>query len=174
MTLYSLLLGAVLVAAAPSQVVNEIIYKVDSTGAPASEDRISFIEERRLVAGYLGESPVTDAMNPKSFHDYSQVLTDDMVVLGFDGISVPYDIAAGKKWQEGSNSCSADPITSDGKRLLVVCGPRSRQSTTTSVYTYEKGRGITGFFAPCFIDKTCWFELQSGKGLLATLPPLAP
>jgi hypothetical protein len=97
-------------ADAPSQVVNEIIDKIDSPAAPASTDRISFVEERRLVAGYLGENPVPGAMNPKSFHDYSQVVTDNIVVLSFNGISVPYDIAAGKKWQEGANSCSANPI----------------------------------------------------------------
>ena len=154
----------------PRGVTAEIVYKIDSANAPVSNDTLSFLEDSKQVAGYLDKNLSPDSMRPKVFHDYSQDIIAGVVVLGFNGISVPLDISSGRKWQNGLDSCEASAVKGDTHKVLVICGPRDAERETTAIYEYELGRGITGFFAPCFIDKTCWYELQSKTGLLATLP----
>jgi hypothetical protein len=125
-----------------------IIYKIDSQTAPSVTKTFYFFEEKQKFGAAPGSEGGVD------ISDYSQNIVDNVVLLGFAGTSVPYDISAGKKWQEGLNSCSADPISSDGKRLLAVCGPRSKQAVTSSVYTYEKGRGVTLFHRQNLLVRT--------------------
>jgi hypothetical protein len=150
-----------------------IIYKIDSTSAPVSTNAYSFLEKSGQVADYIDGNFSSEAMNPPVYHDYSQAIIGNVVVLGFNGMSIPLDISTGKKWQNGSNSCEATPWKgNDGKRLLIICGPKNSEQKTSSVFKYDLRQGITGFFAPCFLDKTCWYKLQSKKGLLAKLPRL--
>ena len=137
-----------------------ITYRIDSPNAPSVTKVFYFFEASRQFGAAPGSEGGT------YIGDYSQTITDNIVFLDFAGISVPLDIAPGKRWKNGSNDCEASQMKT---RIMVVCGPAAKRMTS-SIFEYEFGRGVTGFFEHCFIDRTCWFELETNKGLLANLP----
>lgn len=101
--LYSLLLGSALATAdlALPKHADAILYRIDSPGAPASYDRYLVLEDLNKFAHYFGENPGPGAMTSTSLRDYSRSVSDDAITLGFNGISLPFEISDDKRWGAG-------------------------------------------------------------------------
>jgi len=146
----------------------QIIYQVESTTAPTSNNAYAFVEREQLVAGYVDGQSSPDALNPKDFHEYKKDIYGDVLTLSFRNISLPKKIGPAVSWKSGDRDCKATPRHgNDPSELLISC---SIGYQTVSVYVFGRGKGVTGFFAPCFGEFSCWYQLRSSKGLLADWP----
>jgi hypothetical protein len=148
----------------------EILYKADSTDGPGASTIFSLLENKSLVAKFADVSPSFYSLNPPSYHSYKQYRVGDISVT-FNDMSVPVNISSGKSWRYEGKYCIAQPSVGNiTSRLMVICTTHN-SSQTSAIFDYDIRLGITGFFAPCFLDKTCWYKLESKKGLLAPLTP---
>lgn len=164
MQLFFLLAGAIVsIGDNPVDVADEqIVYRIEAH-VPAYPNVYYFLETRKLVAGNQGH-----------LHDYAQSVEGDVVGISFNDMSVPIEVSAGKEWKYKSHSCRARSWAgTETARFLIICNEAAPTTEERIVYVYQAGKGITGFFQPCLLDKDCWFQLQSKRGLFAILPPLA-
>lgn len=152
----SLLLLAGLMASEP--VSREIRYEIAAKDAPVSNTFYSFYEKDLRFAGNSGV-----------FVSYASERFGDVVGLSFNDMNVPRNLDGHRNWKFKSYTCSSRPKEVGSRSLLIVCNQKSGPNRTV-VYAYERGKGITGFFEKCFLEKECWYQLKSTRGLLANTP----
>jgi hypothetical protein len=81
-------------------------------------------------------------------------------------MSIPRDVLGVRQWAINGWDCHSAQLD---KGLRVFCSfsdNKVERLVRYKVYDYDPARGVTAFSMPCQQNRTCWYFLKSGPGIL--------